>query len=177
VRIPLLKPLALAVPIVTISALHYATSPSQLVWHEVYQHLYYVPVIVGAYWYGVPGGLATAIATSVAYLPHIRTFESSKTSSSARSCWIRTASLLSTTFQTGCARAHRVADLRMELPDEGISLENVERELLLAALEKHNWNQTRAGAFLNITHSTLLYRMQKFGLERDRKAAESPASE
>lgn len=75
------------------------------------------------------------------------------------------------------AREHRVADLRMELPDEGISLENVERELLLAALEKHNWNQTRAGAFLNITHSTLLYRMQKFGLERDRKAAESPASE
>jgi len=72
-------------------------------------------------------------------------------------------------------REQRVGNLRMELPDEGISLEDVERELLLAALDKHNWNQTRAAAFLNITRSTLLYRMQKFGLERDKKPADSPA--
>ena len=70
---------------------------------------------------------------------------------------------------------HHVANLRMELPDEGISLEDVERELLVAALEKHNWNQTRAAAYLNITRSTLLYRMQKFGLERDKKPAEPAA--
>ena len=70
-RISFLKPLALAVPIATISALHYATSPAERVWHEIYQHLYYVPVIVGAYWYGVQGGLATAIGTSLAYVPHI----------------------------------------------------------------------------------------------------------
>ena len=64
------------------------------------------------------------------------------------------------------ASGQRFGNLRIELPDEGISLEDVERELLLAALEKHNWNQTRAAAYLNITRSTLLYRMQKFGLER-----------
>lgn len=69
-------------------------------------------------------------------------------------------------------REHRVANLRMELPDEGISLEEVERELILAALHKHNWNQTRAAAFLNITRSTLLYRMQKFGLEKEKKPPE-----
>jgi len=72
VRVSLIRPLALAVSIVAISALHYATSPSQLVWHEIYQRLYYAPVIVGAYWYGVVGGLATAVATSLAYLPHIQ---------------------------------------------------------------------------------------------------------
>ena len=55
--------------------------------------------------------------------------------------------------------------LRIELPDEGLSLENVERDLLLAALEKHGWNQTKAAAYLDITRSALLYRMQKFGLE------------
>ena len=71
-------------------------------------------------------------------------------------------------------REQRVGNLRIEIPDDGISLEDVERELLLAALDKHNWNQTRAAAFLNITRSTLLYRMQKFGLERDKKLAESP---
>jgi len=64
------------------------------------------------------------------------------------------------------ASGQRIGNLRIELPDEGISLEDVERELLLAALEKHNWNQTRAAAYLNITRSTLLYRMQKFALER-----------
>ena len=70
------------------------------------------------------------------------------------------------------ARAQRMGNLRIELPDEGISLENVERELLLAALEKHNWNQTRAAAYLGITRSTLLYRMQKFGIEREKVASE-----
>jgi len=74
-------------------------------------------------------------------------------------------------------REHRVANLRMELPDEGISLEDVERELLLAALEKHNWNQTRAAAFLNITRSTLVYRMEKFGLQREKKPADPTAHE
>ena len=67
----------------------------------------------------------------------------------------------------------QVGTLRMELPDEGISLEEVEKELLLAALHKHNWNQTRAANYLKITRSTLLYRMQKFELERSRAAEES----
>jgi two-component system NtrC family response regulator len=66
------------------------------------------------------------------------------------------------------ARERRLGRLRIELPDGGISLEEVERDLLLAALEKHDWNQTKAAAFLDITRSTLLYRMQKFGLERDK---------
>ena len=74
-------------------------------------------------------------------------------------------------------REQRVGNLRIEIPDDGISLEDVERELLVAALEKHNWNQTRAAAFLNITRSTLLYRMQKFALERDKKSADSPTTE
>ncbi len=80
------------------------------------------------------------------------------------------------------ASGQRIGNLRIELPDEGISLEDVERELLLAALEKHNWNQTRAAAYLNITRSTLLYRMQKFGLERDKspqsagESSDGPAS-
>ena len=72
VRTQLTTPLALAVSIVAISALHYVTSPSQLVWHEIYKRLYYAPVIVGAFRYGVAGGLATALATSLAYLPHIQ---------------------------------------------------------------------------------------------------------
>jgi DNA-binding NtrC family response regulator len=65
-----------------------------------------------------------------------------------------------------CAPGMRLAKLRMELPDNGLSLEDVERELLIAALVKHGWNQTKAATYLNISRSALIYRMQKFGLER-----------
>jgi two-component system NtrC family response regulator len=50
-----------------------------------------------------------------------------------------------------------------ELPD-GRSADEVEREPIRAALERHHWNQTRAAAYLDITRSTLIYRMQKFGI-------------
>jgi two-component system NtrC family response regulator len=67
------------------------------------------------------------------------------------------------------AREQAFGRLRLELPDEGLSLETVERDFLLAALEKHDWNQTRAAAYLDITRSALLYRMQKFGLEKPQR--------
>jgi DNA-binding NtrC family response regulator len=58
----------------------------------------------------------------------------------------------------------RIAAIDLRLPDEGISLEEVERELLVRALEKHAWNQTKAAKYLNITRKTLIYRMEKYGL-------------
>jgi DNA-binding NtrC family response regulator len=54
--------------------------------------------------------------------------------------------------------------LLLELPEEGISLEAVERDLLLRALEKFNWNQTQAARFLDISRRTLIYRMEKYAL-------------
>jgi two-component system NtrC family response regulator len=58
------------------------------------------------------------------------------------------------------------------LPDEGLPLEEVERDLIKAALEKHGWNQTKAAAYLDVTRSTLIYRMQKFGLDAPRDVRE-----
>ncbi len=69
--------------------------------------------------------------------------------------------------------ARHGGNVRFELPDEGISLEAVECELIRAALEKHDWNQTRAAAYLNITRSTLIYRMQKHGLTRAEESSTS----
>ena len=65
---------AVALAIAGISALHYWTAPIQPMWHGIYQHLYYVPVILAAYWYGVPGGLAAATLTAILYVPHITTW-------------------------------------------------------------------------------------------------------
>jgi two-component system NtrC family response regulator len=58
----------------------------------------------------------------------------------------------------------RIANISLKLPEEGISLEDVEKEILLQALEKHDWHQTKAARFLNISRKTLIYRMEKFGL-------------
>jgi DNA-binding NtrC family response regulator len=56
--------------------------------------------------------------------------------------------------------------LQLDLPTTGISLENVEKELILKALEKCDWNQTHAAKYLDISRKTLIYRMEKHGLAR-----------
>lgn len=58
----------------------------------------------------------------------------------------------------------RVSSIGLKLPEEGIDLEEVEKEILLQALEKHSWNQTHAARYLNISRKTLIYRMEKFSL-------------
>jgi two-component system, NtrC family, response regulator len=57
--------------------------------------------------------------------------------------------------------------VQFELPPQGISLEAVEKELILKALKKFDWNQTRAAAFLDISRRTLIYRMEKYGFHRE----------
>jgi two-component system NtrC family response regulator len=64
-----------------------------------------------------------------------------------------------------------VEELHLDLPPYGISLEGIEKELIVRALEKFNWNQTHAAQYLDISRKTLIYRMEKFGLKRDRGEA------
>jgi len=57
--------------------------------------------------------------------------------------------------------------LHLDLPPHGISLEAVEKELILRALKKFNWNQTHAAQYLDISRKTLIYRMEKYGLRQE----------
>jgi two-component system NtrC family response regulator len=59
------------------------------------------------------------------------------------------------------------SSLLLELPDEGISLEAIERELLLRALEKAGGNQTKAARYLDISRRTFIYRMEKHGIRQE----------
>ncbi len=52
----------------------------------------------------------------------------------------------------------------LQLPPEGLSIENVEREIIRQALEMHAGNQTQTARYLDITRSALIYRMQKYKL-------------
>jgi DNA-binding NtrC family response regulator len=60
----------------------------------------------------------------------------------------------------------RANAMQVDMPDTGISLEAVEKELIRRALEKFDWNQSQAARYLDISRKTLIYRMEKHGLLR-----------
>jgi DNA-binding NtrC family response regulator len=51
-----------------------------------------------------------------------------------------------------------------KLPPEGANLDEVERQLLVQALDRSSWNQTHAGRLLGINRDQVRYRIEKFGL-------------
>lgn len=63
----------------------------------------------------------------------------------------------------------------IDLPEEGYSLVELEKQAVIDALQKNNWNQSRAAAFLQIPRHTLLYRMEKYGIPRKRPESEDDA--
>ena len=50
------------------------------------------------------------------------------------------------------------------LPEDGVSLRDMEREMVRQALERTEGNKTRAARLLRISRDALRYKMQKFGL-------------
>ncbi len=58
------------------------------------------------------------------------------------------------------------AAARFRLPVDGVNLEEVERQLLVQALERAGGNQTHAGQLLGINRDQVRYRIEKFGLGR-----------
>jgi DNA-binding NtrC family response regulator len=57
--------------------------------------------------------------------------------------------------------------IRLDLSPQGISLEAIEKDLIIKALKKSNWNQTQAARYLDISRRTLNYRMEKHGIRKD----------
>jgi len=52
------------------------------------------------------------------------------------------------------------------LPAKGVDLEALERALIVQALDRVDWNVTRASELLGLSRDTLRYRIEKFALER-----------
>ena len=52
----------------------------------------------------------------------------------------------------------------LEIPDEGLDFEALEKELLRKALEKGGGVATKAAKLLGMSYKTFLYRLEKFGL-------------
>ena len=54
------------------------------------------------------------------------------------------------------------------LPPDGVNLEELERGLLVQALERAGGNQTQAAQLLGINRDQVRYRIEKFGLQASR---------
>ena len=68
-------------------------------------------------------------------------------------------------FTPGGAGVARITE-GVELPATGIDLEQLERSLVVQALERSSWNQTKAATLLGLNRDQIRYRIEKFKLER-----------
>jgi DNA-binding NtrC family response regulator len=53
-----------------------------------------------------------------------------------------------------------------KLPPEGISFEDLEKSLIIQAMEQTGWNITRAAKLLGLSFRTMQYRLDKFDIKR-----------
>ena len=58
-----------------------------------------------------------------------------------------------------------VTPTEFRLPPEGVNLEELERQLLIQALDRASGNQTQAAHLLGINRDQVRYRIEKFGLQ------------
>ncbi|NIO17418.1 MAG: response regulator [Deltaproteobacteria bacterium] len=54
---------------------------------------------------------------------------------------------------------------RFILPEGGLSLDELEKDLMVQALERTNHNKTQAAELLNISYESIRYHIKKYGLE------------
>ncbi|GFE57194.1 sigma-54 dependent transcriptional regulator [Geobacter sp. AOG1] len=58
------------------------------------------------------------------------------------------------------------ARLPFEFPAEGISIETLERDLIVKAMDRAGWVISKAAPLLGMSYKTLQYRLEKFGIEK-----------
>lgn len=56
--------------------------------------------------------------------------------------------------------------LPFEFPADGISFEDLERELIVKAMERADWTISKAAPLLRMSYKTLQYRLEKFCIEK-----------
>jgi len=55
--------------VVITTILHFVTTQNQQYYHIVLRELYFLPILLAAFWYGIRGGLITSFSISALYLP------------------------------------------------------------------------------------------------------------
>ena len=68
-------------------------------------------------------------------------------------------------FPAAAAAPVRLTE-QVGLPAGGIDLEQLERSLVVQALDRSGWNQTKAAGMLGLNRDQIRYRVEKFKLEK-----------
>ncbi len=61
----------------------------------------------------------------------------------------------------------QIGKIDFDIPNDGISFEELEREVLLKAMRKSNWVIAKAAQLLGMSYRTLQYRLNKFEIKRE----------
>jgi signal transduction histidine kinase len=61
----------LVLVVIAIGMLHYFTPGYMVFYHDMYRRLSYFPIVLGAIWFGVRGGVVLAVMSSIAFIPHL----------------------------------------------------------------------------------------------------------
>ncbi|NOQ66747.1 MAG: sensor histidine kinase [Desulfobacterales bacterium] len=61
----------LVLVVIGIGLLHFFTPGYMIFYHDMFRRLSYFPIVLGAIWFGVWGGLLLAVMSSIAFIPHV----------------------------------------------------------------------------------------------------------
>jgi two-component system, NtrC family, sensor histidine kinase HydH len=68
---PRFRKILVALLIAIITLLHYLTKHHEPLYHLIYRQLYFLPIILAAFWFGLRGGLAASLAITMFYSPFV----------------------------------------------------------------------------------------------------------
>ena len=73
----------------------------------------------------------------------------------------------STRKKTGKPLQTGLGDPKIEIPTEGVSFENIERDIMVSSLKKAKGNLSKAARLLQINRGKFRYRMEKLGIKSE----------
>lgn len=65
------KVLTVTLILFVITALHYFTPIRDKQFHDMFRRLYYIPIILGSFWFGIRGGISIPILAGFLFAPHV----------------------------------------------------------------------------------------------------------
>ena len=69
--VKLFKVAMIVILVAIITALHYGTMHGRLELHILHRELYFIPILLASFWFGIKFGLVTSVVVSIIYVPQV----------------------------------------------------------------------------------------------------------
>lgn len=67
----LLKVTIVAVSVMIITAIHYSVTNADMGTHLIHRELFFIPILLASFWFGLKAGIITSLAVNVLYVHHL----------------------------------------------------------------------------------------------------------